>query len=144
MYYAAAQQITAARHIARTAQRQIKEKTGMRVSMMLYSPEVGSKTPEEMLHVIALALGMHPDCYRMKTKARHIVELRFVAAVLLRRNYPTMTLHQIATLFGGQDHSSIISGLARANDLIYTGDPRFVMKYNNALKSVDLWLKCEA
>jgi chromosomal replication initiation ATPase DnaA len=143
MYYAAAQQITTARHIARSAQRQIKEKTGMRVSMMLYSPELGSKTPEEMLHIIAVSLGMNPDSYRMKTKVRHIVELRFVAAILLRRNFPTMTLHQIATLFGGQDHSSIISGLARANDLIYTGDPRFLKKYNTALKAVDLWLKKE-
>ena len=96
-----------------------------------------------MLHIIAVALGMNPDSYRMKTKVRHIVELRFVAAILLRRNFPTMTLHQIATLFGGQDHSSIISGLARANDLIYTGDPRFLKKYNTALKAVDLWLKKE-
>jgi len=141
MYYAATQQISAARHIARSAQQKIKEKTGMRVNMVLYSPEAGSQTPEEMLHIIALALDMNTNCYTMKTKARHIVELRFIAALLLRRNYPTMTLHQIATLFGGQDHTSIINGVARANDLIYIGDPRFVKKYNTALQSVNLWLK---
>ena len=109
--------------------------------MVLYSPEADAQTPEEMLRIIAIALGMNPDAYKLKTRERHIVELRFIAAVLLRRNFPKMTLHQIATLFGGQDHTSVMSAVARANDLIYTGDPRFVKKYNTALQSVNLWLK---
>ena len=129
MYYAATQQISAARHIARSAQQQIKMKTGMRVNMVLYSPEADAQTPEEMLRVIAKALGMSPDSYKLKNRERYIVELRFIAALLLRRNFPKMTLHQIGTLFGGQDHTSII------------GDPRFVTKYNTALQSVNLWLK---
>ena len=143
MYYAAAQQ-TAARHIARSAQQQIKDKTGMRVNLMVYPYENMLRSPEQMLHIIAIALDMSPECYRMKSRARNIVELRFLGALFLRRNFPAITLNQIATLFGGQDHSSIISGLARAHNLIYTGDQRFVQKYNTALKSVNLWLRREA
>lgn len=143
MYYAAAQQMTTARHIARSAQQQIKDKTGMKVNMLLYYGDADSKTPEGMLYIIATALGMKMNDYRMKTKLRDIVELRFVAAVLLRRNFPTMTLQQIAAIFGGQDHSSIISGIARAHALIYTGDQRFVNKYNTALRSVEHWLMSE-
>jgi chromosomal replication initiation ATPase DnaA len=141
MYYAATQQLNTVRHIARMAEQQIKTKTGMRVNIMLYSNEADEQTPEEMLRVIAIALGMNSDAYKLKTRERHIVELRFIAALLMRRNFPKMTLHQIATLFGGQDHTSIINGVARANDLIYIGDPRFVKKYNTALQSVNLWLK---
>ncbi len=141
MYYAATQQISAARHIARSAEQQIKMKTGMRINMVLYSPEADGQTPEEMLRVIAVALGMSTDSYTNKSKERYIVELRFIAAVLLRRNFPKMTLHQIGTLFGGQDHTSIISAVARAHDLIHIGDPRFVAKYNAASQSVNLWLK---
>ena len=116
----------------------------MRVTLVVYPYEHILKSPEQMLDIIAIALNMSTDCYRMRSRERNIVELRFIGAMLLRMNYPTITLHQIAALFGGQDHTSIISGLARAQNLIYTGDTRFLNKYNIALKSVNLWLKREA
>lgn len=136
--------IKAARHIARSAQQKIRNKTGIRVSLMLCPTENTLKTPERMLYIIALALGMSPDCYRMKTRERHIAELRFLGAHFLRMHFPEITLNQVAMLFGGLDHSSIISGLMRANNLIYTGDQRFLAKYNTVLKSINLWLRKEA
>lgn len=141
MYYAAAQQMTMARQIARSASRQIKDKTGMHVSIMLYPTETRVKTPGQMLNVIALALDMDPKSYRMKKREREIVELRFIAAMLLRNNFSDLTLSQIAALFGGQDHSSVINGLARAYNLIHTGDLHFIHKYNTALNAVSRWLK---
>ena len=143
MYYAATQQIDDARHIARSAQQRIKDKTGMLVTMVLYPSDNTLKTPERMLHIIAASLGMNPNCFQLKTRTRDIVELRFIAALCLRSNFPTITLHQIAVLFGGQDHSSIISGLARAHNLIYTEDERFLEKDQSALKAVNLWLRNE-
>lgn len=143
MYYAATQQMTTARHIARSARQQIKDKTGMQVTVVLYPTETTLKTPEKMLRVIAIALDMSPDCYKMKTRMRNIAELRFIAAMLLRSNFPKITLHQVAALFGGQDHTSVMSGLTRAYDLIYTGDQRFITKYNKALQSVNIWLRTE-
>jgi chromosomal replication initiation ATPase DnaA len=146
MNYAPMQQMTMARHIARSAEQQIKDKTGIGISVMLYPGKDMLRSPAQMLKIVALALDMSPDCFRMKTRVREITELRFLGALLLRMNFPRMTLNEIAALFGGQDHSSIINGVARANDLIYTGDPRFVKKYNAALKSVNLWLSeaCKA
>lgn len=144
MYYAATQQITEARHIARSAQQQIKDKTGMQVTMVLYPSESGVKTPEYMLYIIAAALNEHPQNYKMKTRVRNIVELRFIAALCLRSNFPTITLQQIAAFFGGQDHTSIISGITRAYDLIYAGDEKFIKKYKAALAAVNLWLKNDA
>ena len=143
MYYAAAQQMTTARHIARSARQLIKDKTGMQVTVVLYPTDTTLKTPEKMLRVVAAALDMAPECYRMRTRIRSISELRFIAAVLIRSNFPKVTLHQIAALFGGQDHTSIINGLTRAYDLIYTGDQRFIGKYNKALQSVNIWLRTE-
>lgn len=144
MYYTATQQITDARHIARTAQQQIKDKTGMDVTMLLYPSQNTMKTPERMLHIIAAALNENPHNYKLRTRVRNVVELRFIAAMFLRSNFPTITLQQIASLFGGQDHTSIISGLARAYDLIYIGDERFVKKYKAALAAVNSWLCNEA
>ena len=143
MYYAAAQQMTMARHIARSASQQIKDKTGMQFTILLYPTETTLKTPERMLKVIAMALDMDPKSYKMRSRVRNMVELRFIAALLLRGNFPKITLSQIAALFGGQDHSSVISGLARAYNLIYAGDPDFIQKYNAALKAVNLWLGTE-
>ena len=130
-----------ARHIARSAQQQIKNKTGMSVVVMFSPFENTYDAPAEMLEVIAGALGMSPDCYRMKTRRRDIVEMRFIAALLLRMHFPRFTLTQIAMLFGGQDHSSILSGIARAHSLIYTGDASFIQKYNTVLKAVNTWLR---
>ena len=143
MYYAAAQQMTTARHIARSARQLIKDKTGMQLTVVLYPTETTLKTPEKMMKVVAVALDMVPECYRMKTRIRNIAELRFIAAVLIRSNFPKVTLHQIAALFGGQDHTSIINGLTRAYDLIHTGDARFTKKYHKALQAVNIWLRTE-
>ena len=110
---------------------------------MLYPAEDTFKTPEQMLKIIALSLDMSYDCFRMKSRAREIAELRFIGALFLRMNFTYLTLSDIATLFGGQDHTSIISGMTRAHNLIYTGDLRFLKKYNTALKSVNLWLRKE-
>jgi len=140
---AAQQMITTARHIARSASQQIKNKTGMGVTMIVYPADSITKTPEQMLGVIALALNMSPDNYRLKSRERNIVELRFIGALFLRRNFPLVTLQQIAALFGGQDHTSVINGLSRAYELIYMQDTRFVKKYNAALQTVNLWLRTE-
>ena len=140
MIYAPAQQMNAARRIARSAQRQIRNKMGMEISITLCLTENNFHTPEEMLAVIAMALRMSPECYKIKTRTRDVVELRFIGALLLRTHFPRFTLNQIATLFGGQDHSSILSGLARAHNLIYTGDTQFTKKYEKALTSVNAWL----
>ena len=134
---------TAARHIARNAQQKIKNKTGMQVMLMLCPETEQMSSPKHMLQVIALSLGMDADCFMLKSRRRDIVELRFIASLFLRRNFPRITLYQISALFGGQDHSSVLSGINRAHCLIQTRDSRFMEKYNLVLKSVTQWLRKE-
>jgi chromosomal replication initiation ATPase DnaA len=142
MIYSPGQKAKTARHIARSAQQKMENKTGMTVNFLLSPVDRNTiKTPEGMLEVIAIALDMAPACYRMRSRERNIVELRFITAMFLRVHFPYVTLQQIAGFFGGLDHSSVISGLTRAHNLIYTGDLRFVKKYNIALKAVNLWLE---
>jgi len=143
MKYTRVKKINAARHIARSAQQKIQDKTGIRMTVMLYPRGKASDAYEQMLRVIALSLGMSPECFMMRTRKREIAELRFIAAMFLRTYFPNITLNEIAALFGGQDHSSVMSGLARAHCLLYTCDPRFLKKYNTTLASVNLWLTKE-
>lgn len=142
MYFVMTEPTATARSIARNAQQEIKQKTGLRMHLMTPAPNM-TKSPQRMLHVIALALDMNPNAFKMKTRIRNIVEMRFLGAMFLRQNYPTLTLQQIAKLFGGQDHTSIMNSISRAYSLIQTGDPVFVAKYNAVLKSVTTWLKRE-
>jgi len=151
MYYATLSSGTTAATITKSAAEQaaaagllVKEKTGMSIHVLQYPTELVNATPQRMLHVIALALDMSPDCFRWKTRVRHVVELRFIASLFLRQHFPALTLHQIAAYFGGQDHSSVINGLSRAYNLIYIQDAEFLKKYNTALKSVTTWLRKEA
>lgn len=133
--------ILKARHIARSAQQLIKNETGMGVTLLLCPTEDPDKAPERMLQVIAIALELGTECFRMRTRNRNVAELRFLGAVFLRRHFPKITLQQIAALFGGQDHTSIMSGITRAYNLIYTRDPRFIKKYNTVVRAINLWLR---
>lgn len=144
MYYIARQQINTAKTIARSAQQLIKDQTGMSVKLVAYRTESTINSPEHMLGIIAEALNMSVVTYKMRSRLRDITELRFIGALLLKENFPTITLCQIAAFFGGQDHSSIINGIARAQNLIYSRDERFLAKYTNALKSVNKWRRAEA
>ena len=143
MTYTPVHQMNAARHIARSAQRQIKNKTGMNFTVMLCPIDYAAQTPEQMLDIVAMTLNISTGCYKMKTRTRDVVELRFIAALLLRMHFPRFTLTQIAALFGGQDHSSVLSGIARAHSLIYSGDKGFITKYEEVLKTVNSWLRNE-
>lgn len=96
-----------------------------------------------MLKVVAAALGMDTACYKVKSREREFVDLRFIAASLLRCFFPGITLHEITVLFGGQDHTSIMNGLSRAAMLLASGDEKFTNKYENALKSVNKWIRKE-
>jgi hypothetical protein len=99
------------------------------------------KTPDQMLRIIAITLNMDPKSYGIKSRRQNFTELRFIAALFLRRYFPGITLHQVAGLFGGQDHSSVINGMRRAQSLLQTRDPKFIKKYTLVLRAIEIWMK---
>lgn len=133
-------QVNSLRNITRTAERSIEKKTGMRVSLIAHTDHRFARTPERMMNIIAATLDMNADTYMVKSRKREIVELRFLAAYLLRSYFPTITLQQISMLFGGQDHTSIMNGLVRARTLLEINDEIFSHKYLLALAAVNQWL----
>ena len=112
----------------------------MRMTLVLTVYGNGSKSPDKMLEVIAAASHLDYNYFKTKTRKREIVELRFLAALLLRKYYPNITLKEIARLYGGQDHTSVMNGLARANELLDINDPVFTYKYHNAVSAVNQWI----
>jgi len=129
------------RSIQHLTEPQIIVKEGKRYTIALYPYEKVAKTPNEMLYIIAATLNMDPESFSIKGRSREVVELRFLGALLLRRYFPDIRLRQIAELFGGQDHTSVINAVTRANELLYTHDLAFTTKYNNTIKIVNQWIK---
>ena len=136
-------QVNLARTITRAAEQQIKMKTGMKVTLVLCPDTTAERSPEQMLSVIAAALNMDCSAYRTRSRERNYVDLRFIAAYMLRNYFPSIPLQQITVFFGGQDHTSIMNGLQRTGTLLAIGDEKFTCKYEKALKSVNKWLKKE-
>jgi chromosomal replication initiation ATPase DnaA len=143
MHYTIPQQISTARSITRAAEQQIKSKTGMRVNLMLCADSHLNRTPEQLIAIVIEALGMTATDLSRKSRKRDVVELRFIVATLLRTYFPSLTLLQISVHFGGQDHTSVLNGLARAQCLLQVKDPSFTTKYQTALQYVNQWLKRE-
>jgi len=42
---------------------------------------------------------------------RELVEIRHISMLLIRKKYPTITLQEIATFFGKDNHATVISGI---------------------------------
>lgn len=112
----------------------------MRMTLVLSVYGKGSKSPDKMLEIIAAASQLDYNYFKAKTRKREIVELRFLAALLLRKYYPNITLKEIARLYGGQDHTSVMNGLTRANELLDINDPVFTYKYQNAVNAINRWI----
>ncbi len=144
MYYTTTDHFSTARRITRLAQRQIKDKTGLKVDLLLSTAGKLSKSPDAMLCTIANSLSMSGLCYQLKDKSRDLTELRFLGAHFLRKHFPGITLKQICVLFGGRDHTSILYSLTRATALLTGKDPQFSKKYNIVQKSINEWLLSEA
>jgi chromosomal replication initiation ATPase DnaA len=130
-----------ARHIARQTDNPIKKQNGAALSLMVCPPEAKQKTPQDMMQKIATILHMSPECYQLKIRQRDLVDLRFIAAHLLRRYFPRITLHAIAYYFGGQDHSTIINALRKTDDLLQSNDLCFTAKYYHVSRVVNEWIK---
>ena len=118
----------------------IKLETGLKIRLYMSSATQQVIKPEELLVVVAHSLGMNPDNYSKKSKKREVVTLRFLASLFIRQYWPKYPLKDIAELFGGQDHTTIINGLNSGANYLDTGDEQFTTKYNIVKEAVENWM----
>lgn len=130
---------TTARHISRRIQR-TRLPEPFTIAEVKYAEATSLELPRRMLDVIAASLQLSPFSYALRARTRLISDLRFVGALLLRQKFPNITLHEIGLLFGGQDHTSILNALRKAEMYLYTGNTEFTEKYITAARTVDEWI----
>lgn len=138
-------QVKAIAAILETAEEQIYHQTGMKCKIMLCNSDINKSAPEEILNVIATALDAPISWFRERSRRTEIVELRAIAAHILKRELKNgITQIQIGALFGGLDHTTVGHAINTAQNLIDTNDMSFIWKYNMAWKEVRALLKISA
>ena len=71
--------------------------------------------------------NLNKDVLTSPWRKREVCELRHIAMELIRKN-TSLSLVNIGVELGGRDHSSVISGITKVNDLFDT-DKQFREKY---------------
>jgi chromosomal replication initiation ATPase DnaA len=117
-----------------------QDQRGIPMRLPISRTQQAIKKPMDMLRVIANTLQMSVEHYIERNRSREVVDLRFLSAKLLRHYYPNITYKEIGALYGGQDHTSIMNAIGKANDLLYIGDKSFTQKYQAALNSIEQWI----
>jgi len=86
----------------------------------------GSKTPEAIIDVVTLFLGIEKKSLKEKTRVLHIVEARQISIFLIKK-HTNKSLTEIGNLFGGRDHTTAIHSIKKVQDMIDT-EPDFKNK----------------
>lgn len=125
------------------AQEYVRKHAGLRMGMRLEFVEKPG-TPREMMRVICESIQEEEARYHDHSRKRDSVELRGIAAFMMRAHYKDLTLGEMGKLLGGEkayDHSTVSNLLKCVEDLIETHDNQFMNKYKRAELAVELWLK---
>jgi chromosomal replication initiator protein len=67
--------------------------------------------PIELISQAASLYGLSPTQLVRRTRIRHVVHARHVAMYLLKQR-TEMSLHEIGSLLGGYDHTTVMYGIA--------------------------------
>lgn len=124
--------------IASEAQQRIRRRTGLKVKLFMALDEI--VRPEDILLIIAEELSMRYDDYKIKTRRRPIVELRFIATLILLDKIVGITLNEIRGYFDFLDHTNVINARDSGRSLLSSKDPVFTSKYLKAEKAVNEYL----
>lgn len=125
--------------IIQGAQESIYILTGKNILLNYKEAKVGPKHEvHEMLLIIAESLSLDARSYAMGKK-RVFVDLRCIAAVMIRRMYPQLNMDQMAEVLGLSSHKPIPRYLKSCQNYIETEDRVFMLKYERALNAVELW-----
>lgn len=110
-----------------------------RLQLALYHGRRNS-TPNEMLHVIAHALGMQYEDIKNKSKLTEYVILRRVCAMCLYELYKNLDLSDIAYLLGWKDHSTAHYNIHMAQDYLQTKQEHFTVPFQKGWDAAKQWL----
>lgn len=82
-------------------------------------------SPVQIIDAVCKQYGITPEQITLRSRIDRIVEARQVAMyILYKKLYPAYSLKDVGGLFGGFDHTTVLSNCNRIQDLIDT-EPDF-------------------
>jgi len=122
----------------RTAEGAIYRRTGQKVKLVVEAkPETClAYKPKHIMRVVAHALFMDMEDYKVPTRRRENFHLRMIATNMLFRYYPGITYAMIGELFGHADHTTVIHYNKKLSILKQT-DMVVARKYKDALDAME-------
>lgn len=101
------------------------------LSFMMEALSEPSETYNVDLAMIAVSIALEVTIEDIKSDRRFtdLSEARFILFFLIKNN-TELTLREIGNLFGGRDHSTVLNGIGRYEELVYAKDKQFLTKIN--------------
>lgn len=76
-----------------------------------------------IIQVVAERFGLSPDDVKGKRRSHKTMEARLICYYTIKKCLTNCSLRQVGIVLGGRDHSTVIHGVDRVNDLIATEPP---------------------
>lgn len=89
-----------------------------------------------VVECLAEALGLTPGDHMVKSKNVPYVELRWLGAIAIMEVYPSVPLTEITVNIYRMNHTTMLHGMTRMEELLDIEDPSFMAKYNKMLEVV--------
>jgi Bacterial dnaA protein helix-turn-helix len=127
--------------IVAMAEADIKTQTGIGLRLLVVGPLPPDSNGMGLAQVVANALGFTMDEFKTHSRRRQFVDLRHIAAFLIRQYYPELTLEQIGPIVGHRDHTTTMNSIKVCRKFIDQKDPTFLPKYEQCLNAVTQWIR---
>ncbi len=88
-----------------------------RILDSMYPYQEEDLSPESIIKLVAEKFGLKPSEIRSRKRTRNIVLPRQVAMYLIRK-VTALSLPEIGELFGGMDHTSVLHGIKKVENLL--------------------------
>lgn len=134
----AMERINAINAIACMAEKEILNQTGLNMRVIVVGARTEKKI-EDLLGIVANALGMTMADYGVSTKQRSYVDMRYLACYFLKQYYPEMTLADMAKLVGYKLHTDALNAIQMVERLKRTDGRGFRDVYDIVLNAVTQW-----
>lgn len=121
------------------AERFILEKYHVKVKLrpVLIQEDIKNQW-EELLEVVAKALGHSIETYTSKSRYQPYVFMRHIAAKLIKVKYPGLPDSEIAARYG-KHPTTITWGIGKCDNLLEAKDEEFTAMYKAAADAVEKW-----
>lgn len=93
-------------------------------------------TPDEIIDIVLPSFGVTRFDVKSHRRAGDIPDARHTCISLIIKYCPKMTLKHVGGLFGNLDHSTVIFGRDKIEDILFS-DVKFKVKYNNIVSKIN-------